>query len=269
MSVKYDLISTNDIDNINDKCYICDKKNNSKSITLSCGCGNRYHSKCAGDILKCPKCNKIFIEKYCFIFFAFILSLFLTFVIMIILISFFINFVIFPIKLLIRTDYCDDNFVNCPYYETTGLITNSTIIENVNLNNFVINYNVLSTYSYNTNKTCVLYNDYNFISYIDAQHIATKTIGMVNEIFVSYADSTKCVNYCHTCLEIVKKCNNMKMVNFISFSIFLILIIVYMLIKKIINNDILVWYECLLSWNLFWIFIVSCIYMYYAISVPE
>lgn len=213
--------------------------------------------------------NKKLEESYIVKFIKLFGIIFLFISIIVILLSMIMNLFYYPIDFIIHRKYCDDYFVKCDYYETTGIITNNTIIENINLNNFVLSYNIESTYNYNTNNTCYLTNDYNTLSLYNAQIMATKTIGMVNNIYVSYKDNTKCVINCFSCLEIVKEWNITKLLNFLSFIIFIFLAIIYRLVKNLLNDQIKLVYKYLCYCSLLWFTTISCIFFGYSIIVAD
>jgi len=88
--------------------------------------------------------------------------------------------------------YCDNIYNKCEYYKVNGNLINNTI--SVEVKNFIPEYNLISTYQYNKNVTCINMDYRKYTSYEDIQIVKEKTININNDIFVSYLDKSKCVD---------------------------------------------------------------------------
>lgn len=192
-----------------DICSICLEQNNSSSITLECGCNNKFHSKCIDEIykhniLKCPLCsqkisNKDYLYKQDIFGCINLLILIIKFCIgLLYFISFFSTFVLKPMSFILypsELKYCDNHYKKCEYYEVKAIISNNTIIEKYN--NFDIKYELLSSYEYNNDfeqkyKTCINLESHVFTSYSEALKVSKKSIGTEKNIYVPYGDKNNC-----------------------------------------------------------------------------
>lgn len=89
-------------------------------------------------------------------------------------------------------NYCDNIYRKCEYYKVNGNLINNTI--SVEVKNFIPEYNLISTYQYNKNETCINIDYHKYTSYEDVLIVKEKTINTNKIIFVSYLDKSKCLN---------------------------------------------------------------------------
>ena len=74
--------------------------------------------------------------------------------------------------------------------KVNGILINNTI--SIDIDNFIPKYNLISTYKYNNNETCINMNYHKYTSYEETQIVKEKTINMNKDIFISYLDKSKC-----------------------------------------------------------------------------
>ena len=184
-------------------CCICLENNDETSIKLKCRCGTKIHLKCIeemkkNNITKCPMCSDIVIKKVQkeqsiikkiinFIIAIFIITSFFTYIVEL--------FYILPSVIFFPSErkYCDNVYRKCEYFQVSGIIINNTI--NVKINDFIPQYNLISTYQYENrglNKTCVSEDFHTYSSYEDAQIVKKLTINTDKKIFVLNSDNLLC-----------------------------------------------------------------------------
>lgn len=182
-------------------CFICLENNDKKSVKLNCRCKQFVHADCYKEMMKhkitkCPICydivirhqeSNISINNIRIIF----VNAIITFVVVTILfistelLLTSLKFIFLPSE----RNYCDNIYRKCEYFKVSGILVNNTIITKVN--NFVPIYNLISTYKYNNNKTCIT--DYHtYSSYEDIQIVKELTINTNKYIFISYSNNSKC-----------------------------------------------------------------------------
>lgn len=194
--------------NNKDDCSICLEPNDSTSVELECGCGNKFHINCAkilkkNKIKKCPICQKKindFNERFNYHRESITKFIMFSFILLIIPygISCFYTFVINPIcYILIPTEltYCDNIYYKCEYYPARVILFNNTI--NEKFNDFEIEYELLSSYEYidkktKQNKTCINLESHKFTTYQKALEVSKKSIGMKKDIFIPLDNDKPC-----------------------------------------------------------------------------
>lgn len=218
-----DTFQENELTNTNqnsyrENCSICLEKNDNTSVKLNCGCKNKFHSKCIeqlnnhNHLNKCPVCRKQIKNKIkendvrYKIFYEckqiFLILLFAIFI-MIYMSTLLLSLIIEPIMLIDDSikglNYCDNYYKKCDYYQAKGILINNTIIQKIEIHNFDLNYELLSSYQYfdtNNNQTFICKNveSHKFITYDEAKIISKKTIGLEKNIFVPFVNNGKNIN---------------------------------------------------------------------------
>jgi hypothetical protein len=182
-------------------CCICLENNDLTSIQLNCRCKAIMHKKCIeemrkNNIKKCPLCSDTVEAKKLSKSIIYILSkLVLTLFMVIMLFTYLVNILyILPSVIFFPSifKYCDNIYNKCEYYKVNGILINNTI--SIEVKNFIPEYNLISTYKYNKNETCINMDYHKYTSYKQIQIVKEKTININKDIFVSYLDKSKCVD---------------------------------------------------------------------------
>jgi hypothetical protein len=199
---KIDIEAQNqNISNSTTTCVICLENNDKKSVKLNCRCKQFVHADCYKEmkknkIIKCPICYDIVIRDQesnisinnIRIIFVNVIITFVVFTILFIsteLLLTSLKFIFLPSE----HNYCDNIYRKCEYFKVSGILVNNTI--DIKVNNFVPIYNLISTYKYDNNKTCIT--DYHtYSSYEDIQNVKELTINTNKDIFISYSNNSKC-----------------------------------------------------------------------------
>jgi hypothetical protein len=203
---KLDIEAQNqNISNSTTTCFICLENNDKISVKLNCRCKLFVHADCYKEmkknkITKCPICYDIVIRYQepntsiisiiqfiisTFVLFActFVLFAILFTILMLLLTP--LNLIFFPSE----RNYCDNIYRKCEYFKVSGILVNNTI--EIKVNNFVPIYNLISTYKYDNNKTCIT--DYHtYSSYEDIRIVKELTINTNKDIFISRSNNSKC-----------------------------------------------------------------------------
>lgn len=183
-------------------CSICLIKNDSNSICLECGCVNKFHIKCV-EILKknkinnCPICkNNIKTNNYMTnkniesyrIFFNNIFNLMSVFFII-------TNLTFFVVRVndISKFKYCVINQKKCEYLPAIGELYNNKI--NKKLNNFKVEYELLSSYNYTLDSkiyTCKDLETHVYNSYNEILYASKESIGLTKKIYHNKNYLDKC-----------------------------------------------------------------------------
>jgi len=188
---------------VND-CAICLEKNDLESIQLNCGCKNKFHSKCIeslnkSKINKCPICRKNInsksYENYsneC----GFMCKNLIGIFIIIHAISLFLNLGLLILMILHPSElkYCDNNYIKCEYLPIQGELYLNKI--NKKYNDFVVEYELTSSYNYTINSQIYRCEDieiHKYNSYEEAFEVSRESIGVTKQIYYNRNTMEKCL----------------------------------------------------------------------------
>ncbi len=130
--------------------------------------------------------------------------------------------------------YCDDIYYKCEYYPTVGILVNNTIDKN--FIDWNIKYKLYSSYQYNIGldtKTCKDSKPHEFESFENALEVSIRSIGMSEQIFISYNDEKDCMLDYRWYDPLSFKLNVFSIIFAISF----VSVSVILLVEKIIVKD--------------------------------